>query len=648
MRRVGCWPSVRPGAARWASSARAPAGSPAAPSAMGRGFWSMHRHGRPQSATSGGATGRHRPLPRGSFVGCASSAGGESRVRSMTSSVWRPFPCRWRAASARPHRGVVAWALLARGSSTRRWHALQSGPRSAPTPAHLRGDWLATPVAVASVLGLGLAGSPRCLIAVGASAPRPTSPGRRGSGGRGLSQLAVAGMHYSGMAAARSTAPGLRGRWPCCVPAGHGEGRAGRCRPTASPTAGWTGRARTGHARATAPDVPATRRRCCSAVRRQPARRRECRSGVPVGFGRRRVRWTPWRDPGAPSSRPPLNPCLPAHASQRPPATLGRRARGTGLPHRGRREMRTRWAMWHGDAPRRCCWRRGHPSRRRAMGATRVADLEMARSQYVLRSPAFSPAQRQRAPATGGRSRASAHVAGTVPAVRDGDSGSIADNGHDVLNTADGAWWPSARPPLRLIWFPEGWVVARVPAPNTPICLARGCSPSRADLRRPVPPSAPPVGGPGQLAALEPAVAGGERGTVARRRTRPARGLAAPGPAPARWSARASGYRLRAATRCRPVVRLHACGRTIRCRAKRSGWRSAIGTDQPAAVPGRGPIAFFRTVPLPQMDALYLQMRSNYGAREQTWQTSGTRRCGTVRTGRVTCVRPALQPRRQL
>ena len=36
-----------------------------------------------------------------------------------------------------------------------------------------------------------------------------------------------------------------------------------------------------------------------------------------------------------------------------------------------------------------------------------------------------------------------------------------ADNAHDVLNDEDGAWYPEARLPLRMIRFPEGWVVAR-------------------------------------------------------------------------------------------------------------------------------------------------------------------------------------------
>ncbi|MBS0376456.1 MAG: hypothetical protein JSR73_17890 [Proteobacteria bacterium] len=37
----------------------------------------------------------------------------------------------------------------------------------------------------------------------------------------------------------------------------------------------------------------------------------------------------------------------------------------------------------------------------------------------------------------------------------------FADNGHDTENDHGGVWWPGARLPVRMIWFPDGWVVAR-------------------------------------------------------------------------------------------------------------------------------------------------------------------------------------------
>ena len=95
---------------------------------------------------------------------------------------------------------------------------------------------------------------------------------------------------------------------------------------------------------------------------------------------------------------------------------------------------------------------------------TRRGDLEIARAAYVDRSRAFSAAKRLRASRFIDRveQRADSMSAEEflltillIPA--------FADNGHDVLNDNDddGAWYPQARLPLRMIWFPEGWVVAR-------------------------------------------------------------------------------------------------------------------------------------------------------------------------------------------
>ncbi|MBV8784734.1 MAG: hypothetical protein JOZ67_11155 [Gammaproteobacteria bacterium] len=48
-----------------------------------------------------------------------------------------------------------------------------------------------------------------------------------------------------------------------------------------------------------------------------------------------------------------------------------------------------------------------------------------------------------------------------------------ADNGHDVLNFGDDAWFPAARLPLRMVWFPDGWVIARADAAHADLVGAR-------------------------------------------------------------------------------------------------------------------------------------------------------------------------------
>ena len=49
----------------------------------------------------------------------------------------------------------------------------------------------------------------------------------------------------------------------------------------------------------------------------------------------------------------------------------------------------------------------------------------------------------------------------------------FADNGHDVFNSGNDAWWPDTRLPLRLIWFPDGLIVARVAAEHQELLGAR-------------------------------------------------------------------------------------------------------------------------------------------------------------------------------
>ena len=97
-----------------------------------------------------------------------------------------------------------------------------------------------------------------------------------------------------------------------------------------------------------------------------------------------------------------------------------------------------------------------------APATSRAGDLELAKSAYVLKSPAFSPEARRRAVAFIDRSaRRAAAMSPTAFLLSMLTIPALADNGHDVLNDSDGAWFPADRLPVRMIWFPDGWVVAR-------------------------------------------------------------------------------------------------------------------------------------------------------------------------------------------
>jgi hypothetical protein len=92
----------------------------------------------------------------------------------------------------------------------------------------------------------------------------------------------------------------------------------------------------------------------------------------------------------------------------------------------------------------------------------RIADLEVAKSSYVLKSKAFTPQARQHALALiadlehrAGALSDAQYLIGMM------EIAAAAQNGHDSLDIGDGAWTPATRLPLRLIWFPDGIVVAR-------------------------------------------------------------------------------------------------------------------------------------------------------------------------------------------
>ena len=105
---------------------------------------------------------------------------------------------------------------------------------------------------------------------------------------------------------------------------------------------------------------------------------------------------------------------------------------------------------------------------------SRAHDLERARSGYVENSLAFSAAARARASRFIDSKLAKADTmsreefALCVMAIT-----AFADNGHDGLDDEDGAWYPSSRLPLRMIWFADGWVVARAAPEQAELLGAR-------------------------------------------------------------------------------------------------------------------------------------------------------------------------------
>jgi hypothetical protein len=97
-----------------------------------------------------------------------------------------------------------------------------------------------------------------------------------------------------------------------------------------------------------------------------------------------------------------------------------------------------------------------------SIAGARIADLEVAKSNYVLKSRAFTPQTRQHALAliTDLERRAGAlsdaqYLIGMM------EVAACAQNGHDSLDIGNGAWTPATHLPLRFIWFPDGIVVAR-------------------------------------------------------------------------------------------------------------------------------------------------------------------------------------------
>ena len=92
----------------------------------------------------------------------------------------------------------------------------------------------------------------------------------------------------------------------------------------------------------------------------------------------------------------------------------------------------------------------------------RLADLDVVQREYVERAPGFSSTARQQAHSL------IADLRGRAPAMTDAQFvfalariAALADNGHDTIHLGEGSWSPKLRLPLRMIWFPDALLIAR-------------------------------------------------------------------------------------------------------------------------------------------------------------------------------------------
>jgi hypothetical protein len=114
------------------------------------------------------------------------------------------------------------------------------------------------------------------------------------------------------------------------------------------------------------------------------------------------------------------------------------------------------------------------PVKSNAATDSRAGDLDFAQTEYVLQSPAFSAQARNMALGFIGAAAQSAdHLSPEQFLLVVFHIAAFADNGHDVVNDSEGAWWPTARLPIRMIWFPSGWVVARADSAHSDLVGAR-------------------------------------------------------------------------------------------------------------------------------------------------------------------------------
>ena len=92
----------------------------------------------------------------------------------------------------------------------------------------------------------------------------------------------------------------------------------------------------------------------------------------------------------------------------------------------------------------------------------------------MLKSAVFSPGARERAVSFIERSAATADAMTREQFLLCVlQIAAFADNGHDTEHDAGDSWWPAARLPVRMLWFEDGWVIARADAANADLLGAR-------------------------------------------------------------------------------------------------------------------------------------------------------------------------------
>lgn len=100
----------------------------------------------------------------------------------------------------------------------------------------------------------------------------------------------------------------------------------------------------------------------------------------------------------------------------------------------------------------------------------RLADLEFAKTEYVNKSPVFTAESRTKAETLikdlQQKANSMTDPQFTFALAR---IAGLADNAHDMFYPGDGAWSPTLRLPVRIIWFPDQLIIARTSPEQTDI-----------------------------------------------------------------------------------------------------------------------------------------------------------------------------------
>ncbi len=251
----------------------------------------------------------------------------------------------------------------------------------------------------------------------------------------------------------------------------------------------------------------------------------------------------------------------------------------------------------------------------------RLADVAYARSEYVMKSLALSPEKKSHAlayleqlgPRVAAMSDAEFLLAmARIPA--------FADNGHDVFHSGKDAWWPETRLPFRLVWFPDGLVVARVAPEQKELLGARitrieGLTPERL------------------LSELH-AVCGGTDGyrrwnalwVVSNGQFMHALGLAKSAERLQFDALLKNGQSRSYTVDYVPVANVPAGMRPTRLLSgelskeeTEKGWTAAVAGDSEPLYQQQAEL-LYRRVRLPQLDATYVQLRSNMDEDDQQFE----------------------------